>query len=169
MWEECDKMRNEGIRKMCDVKKWADENILTLFSHLGRTNKVSRLSECSGECYESKKRWNESINKCVKEKNELAKGEKKGGWWRVIAVGVAQGINNHTMIWYHSEYFSSCYKALEWILLAVTGSHLGLLNKYFGEKGVEFTFDLRTCSAYILLGSSSSSSNFHDYWLVINS
>src|SRR5678816_1261878 len=75
-----DKMRNELIREWCGVKKGVNERInesmLRWFGHMERMND-SRLVKrmYSGECVGSrpagrpKRKWIESVNECLKERN----------------------------------------------------------------------------------------------------
>src|SRR5678815_4553858 len=80
-----DKMRNESIRELCGVKKGVNERInestLRWFGHVERMND-SRLVKrmYSGECVGNqqagrpKKKWIESVNECLKDRNvSLAK------------------------------------------------------------------------------------------------
>src|SRR5678815_191057 len=84
-----DKMRNERIRELCGVKKGVKERInestLRWFGQVERMNDsrlVKRMH--SGECVENrpggrpKKKWIESVNECLQERNvSLAETRRK--------------------------------------------------------------------------------------------
>src|SRR5678815_4204400 len=75
-----DKMRNESIRELCGVKKGVNERInesmLRWFGHVERMNgsRLVKRMYC-GECVgnrpagRTKKKWIESVNECLKERN----------------------------------------------------------------------------------------------------
>src|SRR5678815_1751450 len=84
-----DKIRNEGIRELCGVKKGVDERMnestLRWFGHMERMND-SRLVKrmYSGECVGNrpagrpKEKWIESVKECLEERNvSLAEARRK--------------------------------------------------------------------------------------------
>ena len=112
-----DKMRNERIRELCGVKKGINERInestLRWFGHVERMNE-SRLVKrmYSGECVGNrpagrpKRKWIESVNECLKERNvSLAeariKVQKRSEWGVFLKKGMVvahlgQGRNPYT-------------------------------------------------------------------------
>ena len=98
-----DKMRNERIREMCGVEREMNERIneslLRWFGHMERMDEsrlVKRMhsSECEGSkpVGRPKKRWIESVTKCLRERNvdlEEARGMVSNrNVWRVFSRGI---------------------------------------------------------------------------------